>query len=380
MLGAHGITRELAVVLERNFRIESLNFLNSRLQNPSHTAPTHHRRASVAGTTLFNVENNIQETGFDYLPRIARSNIVAINNTSTMPTIAPAQPTIAVVCRNRPGGFGFGVNEGASTSQAVTNDEYEYTNFRHLHTSESSESSDDDLGEDTNVPNELNEGGVHGVHDSGEESDNDDDFGLKSLFIEQIEADTNVPNELNDGFGIDEHTTSQTVDNVNEDGVRDSGEESNNDDDFGLKSLFTEPFEARIAMANTPMDKNESNKSTTSVESGTSQANESVEEAETGRIGRIGILNNYNPFDRKKCSLPFTLSGRPRAISVDSVAQAAQTNDIPAGVKVSSALPTVRPDRPNIRRRLSTYMAVPTLDTILEDGFGSGMEELFRKF
>lgn len=76
LLEENGITKELKVMLDRNFKIEALSFLN-RAQPQPQTLQT--RRASVAGTKVFVVDGRIRETGFDYLERLRRDNHVQIS-------------------------------------------------------------------------------------------------------------------------------------------------------------------------------------------------------------------------------------------------------------------------------------------------------------
>lgn len=67
------------------------------------------------------------------------------------------------------------------------------------------------------------------------------------------------------------------------------------------------------------------------------------------------IFNDFNPFQRLPQSIPFTLNGRPRAVSIDSV-----------GFRYRG------------HRRMSC-LAEPNLETIVEeDGFGTAVEKLFE--
>lgn len=98
-LREHGITKELSIELERNFKIEALSFLNhgrcgqSAQAQPQteQTRPT--RRASVAGTNVFVVGSQIRETGFDYLHRIPRSQNVQIDRLNATHSTATTATT-----------------------------------------------------------------------------------------------------------------------------------------------------------------------------------------------------------------------------------------------------------------------------------------------
>lgn len=90
------------MTLERDLRIETLGFLNRPRNVPKVPNDTNQqRRASVAGTNLYDVNNRIQETGFDHLLRIPRSNCVNIG--TNVPPPAAAHDAISI-------------NVGASTS------------------------------------------------------------------------------------------------------------------------------------------------------------------------------------------------------------------------------------------------------------------------
>lgn len=57
----------------RNYKLDALAYLQSTKPNCSienGSKKTLKRRASVAGGGLFSVQNRVQETGFDYLPRV----------------------------------------------------------------------------------------------------------------------------------------------------------------------------------------------------------------------------------------------------------------------------------------------------------------------
>lgn len=82
------ITREVTIRLDRNFRIESIAYLN----NPPVSVPR--RRVTISGTNLYAVNQKICETGFDHLRKIPRSNVVNVGASTS------------------------GVNVGASTSGA----------------------------------------------------------------------------------------------------------------------------------------------------------------------------------------------------------------------------------------------------------------------
>lgn len=89
MLREHGITKELSVNLNRDFKVEALSFLNSGRSSQSAQVQRQikqTRRASVAGSNVFVVEGLIRETGFDHLNRIPRSKNVQIGQSDSTAT------------------------------------------------------------------------------------------------------------------------------------------------------------------------------------------------------------------------------------------------------------------------------------------------------
>lgn len=82
------------------------------------------------------------------------------------------------------------------------------------------------------------------------------------------------------------------------------------------------------------------------------------------------LFNDFDPFQRLP-NQPFKISGRPRAMSVDTAQSA-----IASGASASPA-PLPKPN-PRRGRRLSS-MAIPKLETIfeVEEEFGSDIESLF---
>lgn len=110
MLMDSGITEEVAINLERMFKIESLSYLNHGLAGKSHPQTQHMRRASVARRSVFVVGGQIRETGFDHLGRIPRNNNVVIG-LSTAATAATQNFSIRVA------------NPANATNTCITSDD-----------------------------------------------------------------------------------------------------------------------------------------------------------------------------------------------------------------------------------------------------------------
>lgn len=104
VLREHGITKELSIKLDRNFKVEALCFLNRGRSGQSAQAQPQTkqtRRASVAGTNVFVIGGLIRETGFDYLDRIPRSNNVQIGQSDSTYSTA-ATNNFSLKIGNRP--------------------------------------------------------------------------------------------------------------------------------------------------------------------------------------------------------------------------------------------------------------------------------------
>lgn len=115
MLAQHDIKRELVVKLERNIVAESLSYLNQRQMNHltqssnaqnSQRSQIPQRRASIASTSLFAINNTVREAGFDHFRKIPRSNQIQTSGTCGTSSVQPGQQ-------------GFDINKGASTSGTI---------------------------------------------------------------------------------------------------------------------------------------------------------------------------------------------------------------------------------------------------------------------
>lgn len=69
-------TREFVIRLQRDHRIDALNYLNNQPMNAAQAKSR--RRASIASTSLFNIDNNVREAGYDRFEKIPRSKAVNI--------------------------------------------------------------------------------------------------------------------------------------------------------------------------------------------------------------------------------------------------------------------------------------------------------------
>lgn len=79
LMRQHGINQELVVTINRDIRADSLGYLANRANlanQPINAIPR--RRASVAGGSLFSINNNVREAGFDFFQKIPRSNQVKV--------------------------------------------------------------------------------------------------------------------------------------------------------------------------------------------------------------------------------------------------------------------------------------------------------------
>lgn len=81
------------------------------------------------------------------------------------------------------------------------------------------------------------------------------------------------------------------------------------------------------------------------------------------------LYNDFQPFHRLP-NLPFTISGRPRAMSVDTCSDHFDTSFEPA-IAAIAHIPSidqqiVKPAQPKQRR--NSCMAMPSLETIMEEG------------
>lgn len=133
--------------LERNYKVEALAYLNSQPSRPLA------RRASVAGGNLFSVNNKIQETGSDHLPKIQRSKQVCIDATdSTATSAATAATTFSI----RVASTDSSVPAVPSPTNVLQNDETNMANmlsFATIAESAAQDSRNNEIGQiDTSTP------------------------------------------------------------------------------------------------------------------------------------------------------------------------------------------------------------------------------------
>lgn len=418
LLAKHGITKDLSVNMRRCAQADAMAVLN-RFENERQNGrgAQQNRRTSIAGTNVYQIGNRIQEYGFDFLPRIPRSNAVNVGaNGSGSSGEIEANNRRAIQGTNNQDCDSHGVNVGASTSgysggnnhrnspsppppsatppiESLGSDNPE-SPIEFLYDSDVSEEEegtsamvDNDNGdfgecmqslfEEPAIETARDELAEYFANDtldfntySNEPAsamnpvDNDDDFGdcMQSLFIEPaiemasslvqpgVEHDEFIEWFLStDPLGLDTYTDYEILDqnepnetahepaiatvepneSANDQAIAKT--ESTEDDEFGefLQTLFREP-----------------DSSTGATVPGSSSGSSSQ------------LHNNYNPFVRLPRSIPFSQSGRPRALSVDSY-----------GV-----------NRLAHRRGSVSCIAAPSLETITEeeDEFGSDVETLLE--
>lgn len=326
----YGLERELTVKLDRNIGIDALSYLNQ----PTKRIPQ--RRYSVAGSNVFRFGDNHHEAGFDYFGRVPRSNRVNVGPRTN--NYVP--PATAMVQNHQNDSNDFGVNISGSITQAPFaddastsyTDDYtdytEYTDMDFIYSSSDEKELDLVLAESMESTiamtiEPLFEDSVHAAVDSF------DPFGedIESLFDDSVRAVE--PNETN-AFGW-----------FDTDGI-----DSYHDQEATLKA------DQKVAAA----------------------------------VTRPQLFNDFHPFQRVR-NLPFAITGRPRAISVDSHfttvsnPQPPQPVDDEEGAQ-SLELQMVVARVPQRRPRRLSIQAIPRLYTIeeyeKEDGFGDEIEELFR--
>lgn len=91
--------KESFIGLIRNYKYDALAYLQSTDPNGSienGSKKTLKRRASVAGGGLFSVQNRVQETGFDYLPRANKPSGSISNNANNVLNIPNASNGVAI--------------------------------------------------------------------------------------------------------------------------------------------------------------------------------------------------------------------------------------------------------------------------------------------
>lgn len=132
--------KDCFVALGRNVRAECLGWLKSTQRttnvprgpsgsNEQNVQPSHLRRASIASSNLFVVNNTVREVGFDYLPQIPRSNQVNVGASTSRSNTTASKTT------------GNGNNDNDPFQIVPTNETIAFDNY-------------DDVGFDQLVENE----------------------------------------------------------------------------------------------------------------------------------------------------------------------------------------------------------------------------------
>lgn len=196
LLKENGITRELTVKLDRNFKVEALKQFNTD-QRQHNEIPN--RRASVAGTNVYRIGNEIRETGFDYLGRVRRPSRVQINPSSEA-QIQNQRNNFSINVRAVEAA-GAAVGVGASTSSTFPAQNFE--SFSSLAQKVNQNH--------PNVDHQMAFDGIHLSHrlnfevddaslasdervDDLADSDSDSDFGLSFLNIEPNDGINEIDN------------------------------------------------------------------------------------------------------------------------------------------------------------------------------------------
>ena len=439
MLRHHGITRELVVRLERNLPAESLSYLNNQPINPQQGITR--RRASVASASLFAIGSNVREAGFDYFARIPRSNQVMINSASTndQEPIASTsdQPSDQLTDAT------VSISTDAQRMPIDQQDEGDYETSDILEPVELSplhERDEDSFGgEQANVSNGTDPFGedvetLYYDEDEITEQNNErevvddvatvecefiDDIDDENLYIDQL---FNEETDETDPFGehietlyYDEDDLIEQNSENNEDDVIDCAATVDGDPNDDIENLYLDQFfieeteetnEVVIALAIEPLKHNEDGidgrpavefvdpkiqlveqneddddggPTFETIDSNTvATANNSSNGSQ--EMARRVLHNDFQPFHRLP-NVPFRLSGRPRAMSVDwnFSPASAEPNTQPAQAVAQSEQPVPQPEEPvaqpeqpiaqpaRVLQRRPSTLAVPKLETIAEE-------------
>lgn len=327
LLKKYGITREPVVVLERNFKADSLGYLNKQSANPAQIQSR--RRVSVASTSLFNIGNQIREAGFDFFQRIPRSTEVNLGASTSGTGMLNASMAIN------------GINCGASNNEATS------AVVQPIEPIEPNDANDI-FGDEIETlywdEAETHQTGANAMVESNELFDFDEE--IESLYWDDAETDAinamNIePNEPFDfGDGIESVCTDNAMPNENHqtNAFYPFGEQIDRlyqDEDIPYSS--NEVVDTGDTLEHPAVPANSNDATIAMIE-----PNNEKEQQESRKL-----QNDFDPFCRLE-NVPFSVTGRPRAISVSA-------NFAPQPIR--------RPSRP---RRLSC-IAVPSLDTIPEE-------------
>lgn len=289
LLAENGIVRELAIKLKRDIRAESLCFLNC---NKTNKTPLQ-RRASVAGTSLFNVNNTIQETGFDHLEKIQRPVCSEKLNDDEIADL-PNDDEADDMGLDRLDLASLSVEPNVIAMADDSNDNFDLVAWLNEPSNANDPDFDNfDLQDFCSLLDKSNEAheAIESIEPTIEIANTDCHSGERPGYDEKDNLDL---------VSVRIEPNGSTIEMTNESG-------DNNVDDFASNSLFTLFTEPAAPAGPTPANRK---KSTEVARVDNIQA-----------VDGIQLFNDYNPFDpfnRKKSSLPFTLNGRPRAISVDA--------------------------------------------------------------
>lgn len=351
MLRENGIQQELVVELERNIRAEAMVRLTYQ---PPNTRAVQRRRASVASTSLFGIGNSIREAGFDHFQKIPRSNQVTLGAEQASNKANEKMPTSpAMVTDDNPI---HQINFGASTSG----------------TSKANHSDDNTVDKSTTSTAIVAE-------QVDESYETDDEYDEKQQLIETSIASVPDQNDFTDPFGeyieslyiiepnngnANEELNGGLIGAIQSDTAIDGYESYELDESLNIGQLFEEQQLIELLIEpSTAQIEEESNDGII----GTIQIDAAVaanpdpaveqerkEDAMDHEIFDRSLFNDFQPFQRLP-NLPFSLSGRPRAMSVDSHIQ-------------------------RHRRLSNSCLVAPSLDTIFEEENDDILEDVKHLF
>lgn len=353
------MTRAMVVRLERNCGIEARSHLQHAPTNQTVRAG---RRVSVASTNIFQFGNNLNEAGFDHFQRIPRSAQVNINDkpSTSRDAIAIGENVIAGLIQQNPNG-----SSSSTAAMFVPNTSREAIPIgdivvagpsRHNENISSDSSSSTVAMVGPNKSREaipIGENVLAGLSQQNQNGSSGSSSSTAATVVPQSEA-----------FLEEDFDLAQFFDQAND--------PLGDNDDFDLL-LFADPSEeAEPNEPNQPIEPNEP--SEPSVPNQPNEAN-----------GRL--FNDFQPFARVK-NLPFSLTGRPRSLSIDSLSVAPPSAPLPYvvppmvtpaeqealsnlahdmdGIRLMIDLSTFQPP-PLQRTRRQSIMMIPELETIAED-------------
>lgn len=322
LLQVHGINEEPCVALQRNFRLDALNMIS---QPPRQL----HRRASIAGFQLYSVGGDIQETGFDFLGRIARSNRVQIGSASTAPVEANTVSFASLAARN---GQNDESNTIGTSGPAFQNIHLSHAlNFEALPDSHDSDayvdpdfmcpSNDVSDASDDKTENRENDTDTDGLEDLTKS--------LMAIFVDDF-GDLDLASPfVDDG---DNEGGLLAIDGMNpvNDAMSNQATEAESHDKLPREMEVTCGNDRNVVQTVQSDGKREENQASgssveTVVDSGDSELSSELEgacgndvQAVEALVPNVPLFNDFDPFKRMPSkSIAFYNGGRRRALSLD---------------------------------------------------------------